>query len=293
MRTTPINTNKGNIAEKAMLVTLSISQWTARKFDKKATEEVETAFKTGNKAGRFNKLLIAKDAIKTIEQKAAAARDYHYTVTLPWNDNGARILPSALYFDYTNKMREFQNAFNDAVAKLLTNYPALVTEAQNFLGDLYNAMDYPTEERLAKKYGFSVDVFPIPCADDFRVSLQNEEVNSIKQQIEERTAALIENTKQDIYTRLISVVEKAVEKLSTPDAIFRDSLIENIVDLTDLIPALNITGDKKLARITKAIENTLCQIDPQEVRDNKEARKEAAEEAKELLETLNDYADIF
>ena len=47
---------------KAMLMTLSISQWTARKHDKHASSEIEKSHGAKN-AGRFNKLLVDADAL--------------------------------------------------------------------------------------------------------------------------------------------------------------------------------------------------------------------------------------
>ena len=69
--------------KRAMLVELTIRQWTARKHDRKVSREVDQGHGAQN-AGRFNKQLIAKDALEKIAKKAGAIREFHYAHTLPW-----------------------------------------------------------------------------------------------------------------------------------------------------------------------------------------------------------------
>lgn len=67
-----------NLAEKALLVTLNISQWSARKYDRKVTEEVNDTHQAKD-AGRFNKLLIDKTHLDEIQKIVNEARHFHAT----------------------------------------------------------------------------------------------------------------------------------------------------------------------------------------------------------------------
>ena len=77
-----------NIDTCAMLVELSISQWTARKLDKSTTSEVLVAKQAGDKgAARVNKHLLAgRTELEVISQYVGRIRDYFYMNTLPWSD---------------------------------------------------------------------------------------------------------------------------------------------------------------------------------------------------------------
>src|SRR5574340_1123555 len=77
----------------AMLASLNISMWTARKYDRKVTTEATRSHGAAEDAGRFNKLLVPKTAIQPLEQAAGAARREHDEWTLPWGNNGERLLP--------------------------------------------------------------------------------------------------------------------------------------------------------------------------------------------------------
>ncbi len=83
-----------------MLCGLRISGWSARKLDRKVTDETNHAHGAASDAGRYNKALLAKDALAAVVTAANAARTFHYARTLPWLDDGARILPAAAYADF-------------------------------------------------------------------------------------------------------------------------------------------------------------------------------------------------
>src|SRR6185369_3013865 len=95
---------KNLLAEKAVLASLNISQWSGRKLDRKITDEVNESHGAVADAGRYNKLLVAKVTLDPIQQIVGEARSYHIRMTLPWSDSGTRILPSALYLEYTKKI---------------------------------------------------------------------------------------------------------------------------------------------------------------------------------------------
>lgn len=272
-----------------MLVRLSVSQWTARKYDKKVSNEVIQKNNATSKAGRFNKVLIAQEEINKINAIQQQARLYHYSVTLPWVDDGSRILPSALYMAYSQKMREYRSEFDSVVADFIVKYPELKEQQRVTLGDMYQESDYPNVESIKGKFAFGVDVYPLPIASDFRVNLQADEVESIRKDIEAKTNNILENTKKELYERLYKVVGHLADKLSTPDAMFKNSIIGNICDLCNMLPALNITEDKKLEELRKRIEENICTKDPQEFREDKEARETTAKEAQDILSIMEGY----
>jgi hypothetical protein len=287
------------LSEKAVLVNLSISQWTARKEDKKITKEVEEKYQAHD-AGRYQKALIAQDEIKKLGKFANEARTFHYENTLPWNDQGFRILPTANYLTYTQKIQGFKTAFENAVSIFLDAYPDLVQEAKNRLNGLFNPFDYPPIEEVTRKYGFSVQVNPMPDSSDFRVSLQSDDLEAIRADLEKR---IKENTQQainDLWQRLYNAVNHMATTLEDSEATFRDSLVQNIIDLCELLPRLNLMDDPNLEEMRKEVKNKLTKYNPEELRPKNaktgieegyraRARDETAEEAKAILKSMEAY----
>lgn len=278
-----------SLSEKAMLVRLSISQWTGRKYDKTVSEHVAQQYQTDLAAGRYNKVLVAENAIKVIAKIATECRTFHYDNTLPWSDTGDRMLPSANYLPYTQKMQEYRQKFESAVNDFIDAYPVLVQDAKARLNGMFKQSDYPAIAEISRKYGFDVGVMPLPDSSDFRVTLADSEVENIRQQIEDRTMQAQNLALKDLWTRLHEAVSHMADKLSDKDAIFRDSLTQNLIDLCELLPRLNVFNDSNLESMRIAIEQKLCGTKPQELRDNPTARKAIAKDAQDILDKMAGY----
>jgi hypothetical protein len=278
------------LQEKAMLVSLSIQNWEGKKFDKKVTKEIEHKYNAFD-AGRYNKALIAKEAIKKITHIRNEARIYHYSRSLPWNDNGERILPSDMFFDYTQKIRELKEKFYEAVEEFLENYDVLKSEAQQRLNGLYNESDYPPNAVLKSKFGFDVSFNPIPDSRDFRISLEKHELEEISKDVEDRVKSAEVNAMKDIWNRLYDAISHMIAKLSErkkKNGGFRDSLVGNIAELVQILPKLNISDDPNLTTKLKEIEDKLL-VNPETLRNDNKVKAQTCKDAKVILDSMAGY----
>lgn len=271
------------LQDSAMLATLTISQWTNRKHDKSVSKQVEQQHQAKD-AGRYNKMLIDKTALEPISKIASAARLYHYKVTLPWGDNGDRLLPASLFQGYADTMRQYKSEFDARVHEFVLAYPGLVSAARARLGTMYEATDYPSAGEIRGKFSIDTDFTPVPTANDFRVNLNEEFVSSIKSKIEHNIQARQADAVKHCWTRVREVVEHIQERLSDKDKTFRDSLIQNALELVEILPALNITNDPELARIGLEVKDIL--VPAQRLRDDDSLRSATAARAAEILANL-------
>lgn len=275
-----------NITERAMLVALSVSVWTARKHDRRVDQTVDDHYKAAN-AGRFHKVLIAEEAIKSVQKAANAGRTFHYDNTLPWSDQGQRLLPLANFQQYSESMRKLHAEYDTAVNEFCANYNALVDDARQRLNGLFRDSDYPRDIR--SKFAWSVDILPVPSGQDFRVSLQADELATLQQQIEQRTQTALQVAHADLYRRLTEAVGHMADKLSDKDAVFRDSLVENLAQLCDLLPRLNVVGDPQLEQLRREVEAKLTCHSAQELRDSKRTRNRTAKDAAAILAAMGGF----
>ncbi len=289
------------LKEKALLVKFSRCSYSARKYDKKVSGEVEAKYNAKD-AGRYNKVLIAKEALEKGQKASNEARTFVYTQTLPWTDEGWRILTSANYLPFTQEMRKKIRAIDEADREFIDKYPDFKEEAKARLNGLYNEMDYPPVSEIARKFSCSIEFQPIPEAQDFRIpsDMSPEQIEAIGKDLDERVKAATSEAVKDLWSRLYDVTSHAAERLSSPDLIFRDSLIQNITDLCELLPRLNLTNDPALEAMRQRIESSLTMFMPDELRPKdsdkpgekiiKEAnRRETAEEARKILKDLEGY----
>ena len=114
-----------------MLVHLKLEAWSARKYDRKVTQETNDAHGATADAGRYNKHLMPADAAtyKALTQHIGALRLTNYAQTLPWSDEGWRLLPVKNYQNYTDTIRAGQHTFNRLLSEFVADYPALRAEA--------------------------------------------------------------------------------------------------------------------------------------------------------------------
>jgi len=277
-----------SIHKKGMIGYLQISTWTARKYDRKISREIEDQYHA-NEAGRYNKILIAKQFLANIQKIVSNARTFHYENTLPWFDNGGRLLPAANYFDYIAKIKSFKDKFEYEVNRFISMYTDYKDEARNRLNGMFNDIDYPEVDSLLKKYALSTQINPIPNADDFRVTLNQNEVNNIKAAIEQQIRKSTDQAKTDLWLRLYKVVEHMVERLSKADHKFKNSLVTNITELCELLPKLNITEDINLTTAMIEIKTKLTGFTPTTLREDVSIRTKTAKEAEIILNKMKHY----
>jgi len=290
-----------DITQKAMLAGIQISHWTARKHDRRISDKVATDHAASPEAGRYNKLLLARDTLQDIVKIMNKARSSHYMNTLPWDDEGYRILPAANYLDYMQTMGAFQRKFEAAVTDFLEHYPTYKEEARKSLGEMFVENDYPDPGYLFKKFSFDIRINPMPSAEDFRVDLSKAHAEMIKSDIEQRLLEGQKKAMADIWERIHAAVSKMKDKLegfrrnpetNKVEGRFRDTLVTNIQDLVAIMPRLNMTGDPELDLIAKELANSLCQYDAQTLREDAELRRKTAAEADQILQQMAGYVDV-
>lgn len=272
--------------DRALLVQLNVSQWTARKHDKKATKEVATAHGTSTAAGRFNKsLLPMNDMLDNIHKKTSFIRTKYYANTLPWGLDGTMMLPTANYLQFMTDFRKERDEWNTLVNVFVSNYDAMVLDAKRILGSLYDPADYPLASEIRKKFHIDMAVFPVPSAD-FRVAIGSEELTRIQQDVEKRVKDAEQAAMKDVWTRLHDRVKHMAEKLADPKAIFRDSLVENAREICDILPRLNFTDDPNLEAMRQQVEASLLKH-PEALRNDPVVRQDTAADAKKIADAMS------
>ncbi len=276
------------LISRAILVSLRMSACSFRKYDKKITEETNSAHGAASDAGRYNKMLLPGDSgtFKALSAHIASMRVLHYDQTLPWSDDGWRLLPVANYQQYTDKLRAAKHAYDTLLNDFLADYPALKAAAKIKLNGMYREDDYPVD--VDSRYSFAIEYAPVPDRGDFRVQLPQDEIDVIASKTESRVKNAFDAAmygENGAVNRLYRVVANIHERLAQPDAIFRDSLISNAVELCDILTRLNVTGDPKLEELRKQTA-ALASVQPDTLRTDTVTRIQVANQAQGILDAM-------
>lgn len=285
------------LGDRAVLVNLSIRQWSAAKSDKKVNREVAQNHGSAEEMGNYRKSLVARDAIKKYTELAGIIRTEHYKLTLPWGDNGDRILTAKGYFDYSNNFRKRQQEIEAIWDEFCANYPQYIEEAKAKLNGLFDAKDYPEVTAIRGKFSIKLEVTPVPQSDDFRVHLGADEVSHLRQQLEQDAADRTQRAMADVWDRMKTVIAAMRDRLNlynvrkdgTVEHPFRDSIVTNISDLLQIIPILNLTGDPNVTQFAQAMNDDLTRYSPDTLREAEYARKDTAARADEILSKMSAF----
>jgi hypothetical protein len=298
-----------SMAATAMLSSLNISQWSGYKYDPDASEELALSHGAEKDAARVNKRLVPRKELEEITQAVGRARRDHEFLTLPWTDDGWRVLPAGTYFEHKDKMQEHKTAVLGAVEKLVCRFEDLVRN-QSRLGTLFRIEDYPGmrdengvlrllfPQELREKFSFATDVKPLPDANDFRVNIGDEERERLKKQIAESVQASLRASTRDLWQRLYEVVRHMATRMADYNAAENDnkprlykSMVTNIVEIVDVLPRLNISGDEELSRMTDTIRRSLL-VDTDELRKSETLRTDTAKAAADIMQRMAAYMGL-
>jgi hypothetical protein len=280
-----------SLHNKALIVSLNISQWTGRKFDKTATDTVANEHGNDRESGNYTKKLLpgAKE-LAEVSRLANSIRTFFYENTLPWASDGARIIKSTAWLDFMKNFNVKKGQFDHAVAEFIREYPALREQARAKLGDLFRETEYPTVARLQNSFSCNVAIMPVPAVEDFRVSISDSEKDTFIKSIQD----VQQNAMREVWTRLHDVVSRAAGTLAQSrdggkPAIFRDTLIGNISELCTLLPNLNVMDDPNLEKMRVEIEKLVAGISLEDCRKNSDTRVQASHALDDIASKMSAY----
>jgi hypothetical protein len=287
-----MNQEVTSISSSAVLVDLNVAIWTARKNDKRVSEEIDEAKGTKARAGNFHKHLFAgNNQLMEMQKFVTQVRTYHYNNTLPWSDAGTRLLVMGRFMEYNTKMREFEAEFEEHKRKFLENYNAMVSAAAFTLGALFDREDYPHPDVVTHKFYFKYEFMPVPQSGDFRIDINNEGLQELIGRYESQFDARVKTAMQDAWSRLHDCLERMSERLDykggNDKKIFRDSLVDNAIELVDMLKSMNITNDPELEKSRKQLEKAMFGVSARELRENSDIREDVKAEVDDILKRMS------
>ena len=268
-----------------MLASLNISVWNPKRKDKIATLETLIKHSAGRDAGAFIKNLLPDGAIDPVKKAESTLRRIFYNHTLPWQDNGIRILPSAAWIDFSAQERAARAEFDTAVGQFLLDYDAHRAKAQITLNGLFNAADYPSVEEVRTKFGVNISWMPLPDSGDFRVDMPEEDLKQIREELAKASEASMGAARADLYDRLSTALMAVTSRLDEPGKVFRDSLIGNLRTVCADIPKLNIMDDAGILKLAAEAER-IAALDPEAIRMDDNVRAKANQTASDILASM-------
>ncbi len=285
----------------ATLVTLNTARWHAKVKDRTAAKAAADAAGATPDAFEARKKLLAgcDQELKAVHKEIDNARTEHYRLTMPWssvgvNDvgkrSGGRLMPNTLFLDYCTAMGKAKQAMEVKLDIFVKKYPSLLAVVQQKLGTAFDPAQYPNPSSIAAHFNLSFDFNPIPVGTDFK-GLQQAQTEKLGAALNRKTRKMLENAMQDAWKTLYDSVSHAAAVLADPGKMFHATLIEKLVKQATLLSHLNATKDAGIEEIRVALaDGNLTKHDPKDIRKDEALRKRLSEEAKGIVERMEEIA---
>lgn len=269
-----------NLDEKAVLVQVKRRMYSPYKLD----EAESKAYGAGN----VNKHLFqgTNNRVKVAISAYTAVYSYVKDNTVPWT-TGVELLNITHYMDFTTGLRQLIDKAHDAVNDLVCNWDHEVrTDLQRLQDiayakgkpDLADPNDYPESDEVAARFGIEVRYMPVPTTGDFRVGISDDDKASLQKQLDDATA----HASKHVLNQMLEPMQRAVSKLAVPIGndghIFRDSLIDNLVDVSSRMAKVNISDDPAITERIKDLQSLIGSYANHKdiLRNNQSVREKAA-----------------
>jgi hypothetical protein len=231
--------------EKAVLISVKRRMYSPYKLDQ------EESKKYG--AGNVNKHLFEgrDNKVKDTISKFTDVYTYVKDNTVPWS-TGVDMLNIDHYMDFTAGLRQLVDTANQAVNSLCVVWDDEVQKDLIRLAkiavvrgkpNLADPSDYPDVNELRSKFGIDVRYMPVPTTGDFRVGISDEDKASLQQQLDDAETSATTH----VLNSMITPMKRAIEKLNVPigsnGSVFRDTLIDNLVDVAERMNKVNLSDD--------------------------------------------------
>jgi hypothetical protein len=283
-----------NILSSALLTNLSISVFSGVRVDPKVAKEVAERNDTdAADTGKFQKQIISRHSLKGIDKVAGFARAAHYEMTLPWSDLGQRLLSAAGFLAYGSRMASLREQFDDEVDAFIKVYPDLIEQAKTRLNGLFDENDYPSISGMRARFEFDYRFSPIPAAGNWFIEGLEADMDELRSKLNDQVDSTVQAAVRDVWQRIADQAERVNERLVNYEvdpatgkvigSVFRDSLIENLQELVDMLPALNVTQDPELDLVTSELK-AVTRYSAKALRADSDFRKDAASRAKAVFE---------
>ena len=131
-------------------------------------------------------------------------------------------------------------------------------------------------------------VFNLPDAADFRVGLSNSELEATRKDIETNLNEATDAAVKDVFERVKMRMDHFVRRMNEIEdgKGLRDSMMENIKELSDIMPRLNITGNMEIDDIADKMKREIASYTTDDLRDSQGIRVATTKSAQEILDKV-------
>lgn len=236
-----------------------------------ATQQKTAAdtFKAQARAIHATKQLIDTTAPewRAVTKIISRARSYWSAVTIPYPEDGVRLIRRDRVDEFTNTMTEFAIELDEARKGLREAYTRLRNDARTRLGDLFDAEDYPPT--IDDEFEIAWDFVSL-AAPEFLKTLNPALYDAEQKKLAARFDEAIRMAEEAFTVELQTLVGHLVERLQPSDdgkpKVFRDAAVENLSEFFGRFKQMTSGSNKELDQLVENAQQVVQGLTPAELR---------------------------
>lgn len=286
------------IQDRCMLTELTMTSFTGERTSKRDTADLLEQKQAERGAASVVIRLVPKASLRELNSVTTKLREVHKMYTAPWGST-FDILPVANFFDHSSEIsagfREREKVADDFIRL----YPSLAGAARQRLGDLDFERLWLPAEQVRAAITHRVRHMPVPSGSDFRADLDEVDRARITAEIEADVKAQAAESIQGVKMRLVAELSEFVDRIkdyrvevddrgvARVAGAFRDSVLNGLTSLGDVLPKLNFTDDPALAAAHNKLMVCISGLSPQMLRENPASRLMAIKQAEIIVKSIS------
>lgn len=294
------------VRSSAVLADVSISTWGGTRTDAKLLNEMKTQHGATGDVGKvmLNVLAGADDLLKKARSACAAVRLRHYELTLPWvsdphatRQEGPRLLPNMLAERYLSEMSALKRAAMQAVEEFLAEYPNLIKSAQSNLNTMAGHIHYPSVDDLRASFRIHFDIEPLPqfnnASNGQGIPLDGSILDKLSKALHRKQERQMLDAQRHVWERAVTPIKRLIERLTDAGdkedgkKFFKESTINAVKELVELLPGWNVTDDPNITEITDEIRDLVDGLDSKTLRSNDVVRTQTVSAAQRVADKMS------
>lgn len=288
------------LADSAMLMYVRISIWTARKLDKKQSQNVVRDNNATAGAANVNKHLLANadDKLRAVARKGNEIRAFVESNTLPWDDAGNRLVSNVQALTLIGEAHRLEQEFNAAVDEFVQEYPVLRAQALHNLGDMADNADYPQPDVVRSKFAMKLSFNPLPSGfGDIRAGMTQQQAAAWQAHFEGNVKSQVNGALRNAWERLAENLSKYSDRLTLADddsgktRVFRDTMVTSLRETCALLESLNVFNDANLVAITKEVREKIASYSADQLRNSLATACTVKSDADHILSKMQAYLE--
>lgn len=273
--------------------------WSGSKKNKEKTKEICDHDNASEDAGSWSDRLFPskacgkKNAYTELRKHLGQMRNFTYDNTFVFEDSLWRILPEKRTEAYRQLVEvDGRQRALELLEQLIIKLPELMQAAAlpkpKGRGDGYRAEDYPTSTQIRELFRYSVDYRPIPTGATLNPALFQDAIDKLNALNAQRMA----EAQETLIRRFLEPLHTLSQQLLDPEKKKIKTVLESILEISELVPSLDLAGNSQLVEFANDIHNTFSSVTPELLKTDEQMRKMVQNTCSQFVTALGSFGAV-